>query len=423
VSTDHGLVALVLAGGAGTRLRPVVADRPKPLAPVDGQPFLDHVLQQLADAGVRRAVLCTGHLGDRFEREYGRRFGEMEIVCAREAEPLGTAGALRAALPQVDSEAVLVLNGDSYCDVPLARFAAEAAAANTPMLVAVDVADTARFGRLQLAADGRVLAFAEKQQADPGPGPINAGIYWLPRGVLERLPATAPLSLERDVLPGLVASGLRAFRTDGAFLDIGTPESYAAASGFFSRLAARAAGGRGLLVLDRDGTLIAEKHYLADPAGVELLPGVVEGLRRFAANGYALAVVTNQSGIGRGYFDEHALTAVHAEMCAQLQRAGIAVHGIWHCPHRPEDQCGCRKPAPGLMVAALRELGYTPQQCLVVGDKPCDIELGRALGARTALVRTGYGAATEREGSCRPDVVVDSLAQLSLQVSPLEVGA
>ena len=407
-----GFTAMVLAGGLGTRLAGVLSDRPKALAPVDGEPFVLRVLDQLAAAGCRRAILCTGHLGEQLEHELGDEHEGVELVFSREPLPLGTAGALRHALPFLRDHGAVVVNADSYCDLDLRAFVAWARAnAALPALVAVGVADAARYGAVRCGDDGRVLAFAEKSAQ--GPGRINAGVYWLPARVLALL-EPGPRSLERQVLPELLAAGLRAFPTDAPFLDIGLPESWAAASAFFAACARRRERPRkGLLVVDRDGTLIDERHYLADPAGVALLPGVVEGLRAFAARGYRIAVVTNQSGIGRGYFDEARLAAVHAELRRQLQAHGIELDGIWHCPHRPEDGCACRKPRPELLERALQELGFPREQCLVVGDKACDIDLGTRLGVRTALVRTGYGAGTERDGLCAPDVVVDSLLDLA----------
>jgi len=419
--SDRAFTAVVLAGGRGTRLASVVADRPKPLAPVDGEPFLNRLLDQLAAAGCARVVLCTGHLGEQIEAELGREHAGMVLCYSREERPLGTGGALRLALPLLADPAVLVLNGDSYVDVDLAGFVARARHRGRAALLAVAVADTLRYGRLEFAATPDAGATGDaslvvglREKGVPGPGAINAGIYWLPRLVLAGLPAGEPLSFETDVLPQLVATGLPAERHEAPFLDIGVPADYAAAADFFAACAARRQRQRkGLLVVDRDGTLIVEKHYLADPAGVELLPGVVDGLRSFAAEGYEVAVVTNQSGVGRGYFDEQRLAEVHAELQRQLANHGIAVRGIWYCPHHPELRCGCRKPEPGLLHAAMDQLGYRKEQVLVVGDKACDIELGARLGVRTALVRTGYGVGTEQAAVCRPDHVVDSLAELA----------
>ena len=413
-----GFTAMVLVGGLGTRLRSVVGAVPKPLAPVGGEPFLARVLEQLAQAGCGEAILCTGHGAEAIEREFGRDFGGMPLRYSRELEPIGTGGALRLARELCQRDAVLVCNGDSFCDCDLRAFVNELGSSGGNGIVIAEVADTQRFGRVDLAADGTVSAIREKGIG--GAGWISAGIYWLQRAALQALPAARPCSVELDLLPGLLAAGLRAFLGGDRFLDIGVPEDFQRAEQFFAACERAAARPRtGLLVVDRDGTLIAERNYLSAPEQVELLPGVVEGLRSFRDRGYEIAVVTNQSGIGRGYFDEAALQAVHAELRRQLGRHGIEVRGIWHCPHTPDAGCRCRKPRPELLERCLYELGYLPQQCLVVGDKRCDIELGARLGVRTALVRTGYGAGTERDGQCTPDLVVDDLGQLAaIEVRP-----
>ncbi|MGC3970650.1 MAG: HAD family hydrolase [Pirellulales bacterium] len=163
------------------------------------------------------------------------------------------------------------------------------------------------------------------------------------------------------------------------------------------------------VLLDRDGTMIVEKEYLADPAGVELLPGAAEGMRRLQAAGLGLAMITNQSGIGRGYFDEQTLAAVHARLVELLAREGVTLAGMFHCPHVDADDCRCRKPRTGMAEQASKELGISLHDSFVVGDKDVDVQLGRAVGATSLLVRTGYGSRHERQGTCRPDFVVDDL--------------
>ena len=161
-------------------------------------------------------------------------------------------------------------------------------------------------------------------------------------------------------------------------------------------------------LLDRDGTVIADCGYLADPAGVELLPGAAEGLARMRSYGLGLAIVTNQSGIGRGYFDEAQLGAVHRRMEELLNAEGVRLDGIYYCPCHPDRRCDCRKPKPGLVHAARSELGFDPSRSFVIGDKDSDMEMGRAVSARTFLVRSG--AVDEGAGSReRPDYVVDDL--------------
>jgi D-glycero-D-manno-heptose 1,7-bisphosphate phosphatase len=176
---------------------------------------------------------------------------------------------------------------------------------------------------------------------------------------------------------------------------------------------------RRFVVLDRDGTIIAERHYLSDPAQVELLPGAAEGLRRMAALGLGLIVVTNQSGVARGYFDLQRVDEIHARMRTLLAAEHVKLDGIYVCPHAPDADCTCRKPRAGLVLAAAAQLHFAPRECFVIGDKPCDIELGQALSATTILVRTGYGAEHEAAGSVRPDHVVDDLCAAAELIAPL----
>jgi len=163
------------------------------------------------------------------------------------------------------------------------------------------------------------------------------------------------------------------------------------------------------ILLDRDGTIIVDRHYLSDPAGVELLPGAASGLRRMSAMGFRLAVLTNQSGVGRGYYDEASVHACNARMAELLAAHGVALDGIFYCPHAPEAACGCRKPAPGLVEQAAAALDFDPRRAVVIGDKEADMLLGRAVGAATILVRTGKGAAHEARCRLSADHVVDDL--------------
>lgn len=163
---------------------------------------------------------------------------------------------------------------------------------------------------------------------------------------------------------------------------------------------------RRYVVLDRDGTLIVERHYLSDPDRVELIAGAATALRTLQSMGWGLVLLTNQSGIGRGLFTAEQLDAIHERLVALLAAEGVRLTGIYVCPHRPEDGCGCRKPRPGLLERAARELGFAASQSIVVGDKPSDIEMGRRAGATTILVRTGYGEATAADASVRANHIV-----------------
>jgi D-glycero-D-manno-heptose 1,7-bisphosphate phosphatase len=168
---------------------------------------------------------------------------------------------------------------------------------------------------------------------------------------------------------------------------------------------------RRFVALDRDGTIIVQRHYLSDPDQVELIPGVGRGLRKLSELGLGLVIVTNQSGIARRYFDEARLDLIHRRMGELLAAEGVPRMPIYVCPHLPEDRCRCRKPMPGLLEQAGRELGFDPQASFVIGDKACDIELGQGVMATTLLVRTGYGDELARTGAVAPDYVVDDVAE------------
>lgn len=165
--------------------------------------------------------------------------------------------------------------------------------------------------------------------------------------------------------------------------------------------------------LDRDGTLIEEKNYLSDPAQVTLLPNAAAGLRAMRNMGYGLIVITNQAGIGRGYYSEQDMRACNDRMFALLADEGVTLDAIYFCPHIPDAGCACRKPKPGMAHLAAREHNIALDQSIVIGDKACDIDLGKAIGATTILVRTGYGAREEAESTCAPDFVVDDLLDAS----------
>jgi NDP-sugar pyrophosphorylase family protein len=215
----------------------VINDRPKVMAEVYGRPFLAYLLDQLVESGIRDAVLCTGYMSDSIERALGENYRGMRLRYSCETEPLGTGGALRLALSQVDTDLVLAMNGDSYCDADLKAFFqwhAEQGFLGSLLLTNVD--DTARYGLVRTDEAGRVLSFEEKGSVS-GPGWINAGLYLLPRELLVEMNLGSVVSLERDMLPNWIQQPFGGFECQSRFLDIGLPESYAETEAFFSSMA------------------------------------------------------------------------------------------------------------------------------------------------------------------------------------------
>jgi D-glycero-D-manno-heptose 1,7-bisphosphate phosphatase len=221
--------AIILAGGLGTRLQSIVRDRPKPLAPVGGVPFLDLLLHQLARSGVvRSVVLAIGHQAEKIEVAYasGERFG-LPVSLAVETQRLGTGGGVRNALAQTSSADVLVMNGDSFVDVDLGQLITAHRRRSAWATLTLTMTDTPeRYGTVVSDRDGRVVEFREKSAAIVRPASINAGVYVFCRDVLEGLPEAVPLSIETDVLPSLITKGVFSVVAEGRFIDIGVPDTY-----------------------------------------------------------------------------------------------------------------------------------------------------------------------------------------------------
>jgi D-glycero-alpha-D-manno-heptose 1-phosphate guanylyltransferase len=230
--------AIILAGGLGTRLAGTIGDLPKPMAPVAGRPFLEWQLDALARRGVARVILSVGHRREAVEGHFGARYGALAIAYAREDSPLGTGGAVVNAMESVQGDAAFVLNGDTFIRAPLAALESRPGCA-IAMLVA-RVPDAARFGTV-VVTDQRVAGFREK--AGGGPGLVNSGVYWIAKRALAGLTARGPFSLERDFMEPRVAElAMCAVVTDEPFVDIGVPESLAAAATLIPALAAEDAG-------------------------------------------------------------------------------------------------------------------------------------------------------------------------------------
>ncbi len=229
---------VVLAGGLGTRLKGVLDDRPKVMAPLGDRPYLDFLVSWLRRHGARRIVLGLGHMADVVQAYLAETdYSGIEIVTVVEPSPLGTAGAIRYLRPHVQSSPVGVMNGDSFIDVDLCRFVEthKTSGAAATMLCAA-VADASAYGRVRIDAESRIQGFEEKTVGTQGAALINAGIYLFEEDMLNRIDELKGPSLERDVFETLPAGVLHAMQCDGDFIDIGTPERLASAAGFFAQV-------------------------------------------------------------------------------------------------------------------------------------------------------------------------------------------
>ncbi len=221
----HQITAVILAGGKGERLKSVLQDRPKVLAEISGKPLLAYLLDRLRLFGFQRVVLATGVGADQVQGVFGMQYQNLELIYSREEKPLGTAGALRLALDVCKEKILLVMNGDSFCDVDLEDFLTWFLKGNYEMgMVLAPSCKDKRFGVVKIEADGRVKSFQEKAQAE---GYVNAGIYFVKRSLVETIPSHREVSLEKEMFPIWTSRAFYGYPTEAVLRDIGTPESYA----------------------------------------------------------------------------------------------------------------------------------------------------------------------------------------------------
>ena len=228
------LDAVVLCGGVGSRIAEVVNDRPKPMAEINRQPFLNILIRYFASFGLRRFVLCTGYMSEVIQDYYGPKAGPLEFIISREHAPLGTAGSIKNAQRFIQSDPFLVANGDSFCSVDLSEFYNFHLSRQTLLSMAVvESEDTTESGRVTLDSLQRIISFEEKEQKE-GTGYINAGIYLFHKRILSFIPANTKYSLEYDLFPRLTNHGSCAFVSCEELIDIGTPRQYERAKEYFA---------------------------------------------------------------------------------------------------------------------------------------------------------------------------------------------
>ena len=433
---------IILAGGLGTRLRPVVGGVPKCLAPIAGRPFLAWLLAWLKPLGPGRVVLSVGYLHEAVEawaRENARDY-PFEFIFSVEDEPLDTGGGIRLALGRCSFDKVLIINGDTFFNVDLSLFST---ASRGPVSIALKpMEDFDRYGEVVIDGEGRITAFREKTHCPSGL--INGGIYLADRTFLLSLMSSLPqrFSFEKDVLeplagsrdgtvpagnastnppfaplspslplsvgdsrsslhrvhPVLTTGGQGSLEAsprrngcitgvvcDNYFIDIGVPEDYARAEKELPQVAeimkvAERAARYETVFLDRDGVINRQivGDYVRKWEDFEFLPGVFDFFRKIA--GSRVLVVTNQRGVGRGLMSEDDLRDIHGRMVAGIEAHGGKVDGIYYCISADPDD-PCRKPAIGMFLQAKKDWpDIDPRTSVMVGDGDVDRDFAAACG-------------------------------------------
>jgi D,D-heptose 1,7-bisphosphate phosphatase len=364
---------------------------------VAGKPFLDYILDELSRyPAIESIVLLAGHRAEQVvERYEGRRWRGAAVSVVSEPAQLGTGGALKHAASLLENKFFL-LNGDSFFDFNLLDLAVEAARSSAVVHMALkrDQAGD-RYGRVLL--EGEVVKSFLPAGAQPS-GPINSGVYCIDREILSFIDEV-PCSLEQRVFPILVERGqLRAAVYDGFFIDIGIPADFERAQRELPETIHRPA-----VFFDRDGVLNVDKAYVYRTEDFDWIAGAREAIKLCNDRGYLAFVVTNQSGVARGYYGVDDVHRLHDWMNRELAKVGAHIEEFQYCPYhedgtveefrRASDR---RKPAPGMILDCLKGWPVRKESSLLVGDNPRDVEAATAAGIPGHLFEGGDLAAFVR---------------------------
>ena len=449
--------AVILAGGAGTRLKDRLGDLPKPMIPIAGKPLLEHQLELAKAHGFTDLIFFVHYRADLIEKHFGdgSKWG-VSIRYVTEREPLGTAGAVLAG-SELLAERFVVLYGDTMVNVDLGRIwkAHEEARADATLLLHPND-HPLDSDLVEVDEAARVLAFHNRPHP-PGrwfQNLVNAGLYVLEKKPLlasfqsagssrrEEAPmsshpaaqrnepphvgcyARVMLDFGKDIFPAMVRGGatLLGYNSPEFIKDIGTPARY-------DRVCAQFANGtiarsslatpQRAVFLDRDGTLVPDKDCLRSADGLELLPGVATAVHDLNHHAWRTVVVTNQPVIAKGWCDEAELQRMHNKLETLLGLEHAFLDRIYYCPHHPEAgfegerpelkiRCDCRKPGIGMIQKAAAELNIDLAQSWMIGDTTTDMQTAKNAGLRSILVRTGAGGG-EGKHEAKADFVVANL--------------
>ncbi len=384
--------AIILAGGLGTRLRTVVQDLPKCMAPVAGRPFLFYVINHLRSQGIERFIFSLGYKHEIIEQYLNEQFSTLNFQCSIEEEPLGTGGAILLACQKVKDKNVLVTNGDTLytADIDKAsRFHFEKNAECTLILKPMTQFD--RYGVVELDKNSVVRSFKEKAFYETGN--INGGMYLFNVPDFMKKDFSSRFSFEKDYLEQFyLTQRVYGQLQDQYFIDIGIPEDYNRAQTELKSppLNLTTIDDSWTLFIDRDGVVNEEKKddYIRNWEEFIFYDGVKEAFKLFAGKFGRIIIVSNQRGVGKGLMTEDDLASIHRKMQAEIEAAGGRIDRIYYCtstdPKHPD-----RKPNPGAAFMAKNDFPEIDLgKSVIAGNKPSDMLFGRFAGMYTIFIKS-----------------------------------
>lgn len=379
---DRPTQAVILAGGRGTRLRPITDSIPKAMVPFHGEPFAGHIIHMLADRGFTDVLLLEGYLAEPMQDHFGdgRDYGVRIRHRVTPPESL-TAFRVLDALDEIDDH-FLLLYCDNYWPMRYDDMWEHYRERNMPCQITVYANDDGYTRDSVIVEDGMCRVF-DRTRVTPGLTGVEISYAILDKRVVTPLISAQPDELfEQAVYPALAEDGqLAAFWTGHRYYSVGSHERLPLTDAFFARVPT--------VILDRDGTLNErppQAQYVTSPEAFQWQPGALEALARLHQAGWRVLVVTNQAGLARGTLTESAYDAITARMCADVEAAGGHIERVYHCPHDWDEGCACRKPAPGMLIQAQRDHHLDLTRTFFIGDDERDAQAAAAAGCNAALI-------------------------------------
>lgn len=385
---------IILAGGLGTRLRSVLSDLPKCMAPVAGQPFLKHVIRYLLSQGIEKFIFSLGYKHEMIEEFLDNEFPTLHYECSVEKEPLGTGGAIYLACKRAKDKDVLITNGDTLFKADLKKaysFHIENSADCTLLLKPMN--DFDRYGAVELDDDYTVSSFKEKQYFQTGD--INAGVYIL--NVEQFIDKDFPekFSFEKDYLEKYhTERNIFGVIEDRYFIDIGVPADFEKAQEELKQIVLdlQNINPDWTLFLDRDGVINYEKEndYILNWSEFEFYPGVTEAISLLSEKFSKLIVISNQRGVGRRLMSEKDLLDIQRQMRSEIEKNGGRIDKIYYCT-ATDSHHFYRKPNPGMALQAAKDFpSIDLSKTIMVGNKLSDMQFGRNAGTYTVYLKTTH---------------------------------
>jgi len=389
---EFGREAIVLAGGLGTRLRTVVSDLPKCMAPVAGRPFLFYVINFLQSQGVEKFIFSLGYKHEAIEEYLRERFPTVNYQIVIEEEPLGTGGAARLACSKATEKNVLLANGDTMFKINVDALISFHSEKKSPCTLSLKpMNDFDRYGVVELNADSAINDFKEKQYYKTGL--INGGLYAInvDRFLKEDFPEK--FSFEKDYLEKKYKEqAMYGLVQDEYFIDIGIPEDFNRAQTEFTQapLTLKKVDKSWTLFLDRDGVINQDKPggYILNPGEFHFYNGVLDAFKIFSEKFGRIIIITNQRGIGKGMMTEDDLAAIHEKMKTAVKNAGASIDAIYYCTSTSVTAFE-RKPNPGMALRAKNDFPEIDfNKSIMVGNNISDVLFGKNAGMYTVFVKT-----------------------------------